>query len=1479
MRIQNSTTKLLILCGLVVTATLFLRVQSASAATYSAASCSQADVQTAINAVQNEGTVAVPSGTCNWSSAISLPANKDLTVQGATVVTCSGSPITCTSQNITNIGCAVCFLFNITASQRITGFTMTAANSGGVAMVNNSRQNLSKHFRLDHNRIVSTSGWAPMELSGGDDGVHPQGLVDNNSFVDISVQANGTTWQLDENDAQHKIWAQQTPLGDSKNIIYIEDNHWQNTSGNINSSDSNYGGRYVFRFNNITSGRHTSEVHSVQGDNRGSQRTEIYHNSASGLSGFSGITFWRGGSGVLFGNRLPSGTSSFEILMDNVRSEKSVPVSGWCNGSSAWDQNTFGQSGWHCRDQIGTAYDVTQWDSTPTPLAYNQAFQPLYMWNNRTNGTQLMAVDNSALNTWILVNRDYYTEVASFTGATGVGMGPLSSRPSTCTTGVSYWATDQGEWNSNQAGPDGQLYKCTATNTWSLYYTPYTYPHPLQGAASTKFVLGDRVQVSSGPLNVRATPTTAGTLLGTQATGALGTVIGGPTAADGFNWWNINYDTGADGWSVEDFLVKIIADTTPPTVSLTAPAGGATVSSTITVSASASDNTGVVGVQFLVNGANLGAEDTISPYTVSWNTASSTNASHTLTARARDAAGNQTTSASITVTTSNVTVILDTTPPSTPTNLTATAISSSQINLSWTASTDNVAVAGYRVFRNGSQIATVASGTSYQNTGLSVSTAYTYTVSAYDAAGNNSAQSSSASATTQAQATNTITAVSCSQSAVQTAVNQAQNGYTVKVPAGDCTWADQVSITKDISVLGAGIGQTILRRNGTFFALNASKARISGFTFIGNGTLISFWGQGVRIDHNRFESTTFSAAVSADGNKPGNLADKHPEGVIDSNEFVNGRVLVSGDANLLAHTIWSQPTNLGSGEAVYVEDNTIYWNVFGNAIDANYGGKYVFRNNSVTWTDVNATGADAHSLQGNHRATRKWEIYNNTFNRPGAGGFVAIWPRGGPGVIFNNSINGNYSNAILFDNVRSQETWLSNPPGTCNGASPWDGNTPGQNGWPCRDQIGRGQDAWLWTAANPYPPQASEPVYVWGNTKDGNPVNPGIHNCGSGVKPNGSCADIQVGRDYIVDTPKPGYIPYTYPHPLRSSDTPPPTDTQAPSAPTGLTATAISSSQINLSWSASTDNVGVTGYKIYRGGTQIATVTTTSYQNTGLSPSTAYTYTVAAYDAAGNVSTQSTSVSATTQATTSTKFVVGDRVQVSSGPLNVRATPTTAGTLLGTQATGALGTIIGGPISADGFNWWNVNYDNAPDGWSAEDFLVKSTASTSTLLSAERSIDWSTVGIPGGIPNRTSICATINPGMTTAAIQTAIDNCPANSVVFFSAGTHNLTSSLTINKGVVLRGAGLSTKLVLSGNIIFSPNPGIGGLGGYPAGFTSATNWTSGYNKGDTVITVASSANLQVGQEIVLDQLNDTSIVNVTGNGGTCGVTANSCGR
>src|SRR5439155_11297606 len=101
------------------------------------------------------------------------------------------------------------------------------------------------------------------------------------------------------------------------------------------------------------------------------------------------------------------------------------------------------------------------------------------------------------------------------------------------------------------------------------------------------------------------------------------------------------------------------------------------------------------------------------------------------------------------------------------------------------------------------------------------------------------------------------------------------------------------------------------------------------------------------------------------------------------------------------------------------------------------------------------------------------------------------------------------------------------------------------------------------------------------------------------------------------------------------------TDTTPPTAPGNLVATAVSSNQINLSWTASTDDVGVTGYRVDRcqgagctSFTQIATPTATTYSDTGLAPNTSDSYRVTAVDAAGNASTASASGTASTPAET-----------------------------------------------------------------------------------------------------------------------------------------------------------------------------------------------------------------------------------------------------
>jgi hypothetical protein len=176
-------------------------------------------------------------------------------------------------------------------------------------------------------------------------------------------------------------------------------------------------------------------------------------------------------------------------------------------------------------------------------------------------------------------------------------------------------------------------------------------------------------------------------------------------------------------------------DTTTPTVSLTAPTSGATVSGTINVTATASDNVGVVGLQFILDGNPLGPEITTSPYSISWNTSTTTNGAHLLTARARDAANNSATSAAV-----NVTVAApDTSAPSVaitaPTNNAQVA---DILNVTVEAF-DNVGVAGVQLLVDGvnsGQEATTAPYVMAWDSRAVSNGAHTLTARARDAAGN-----------------------------------------------------------------------------------------------------------------------------------------------------------------------------------------------------------------------------------------------------------------------------------------------------------------------------------------------------------------------------------------------------------------------------------------------------------------------------------------------------------------------------------------------------------------------------------------------------------------------------------------------------------------------------------------------------------------------------------------------------------------------
>jgi Bacterial Ig domain/GDSL-like Lipase/Acylhydrolase family len=180
-------------------------------------------------------------------------------------------------------------------------------------------------------------------------------------------------------------------------------------------------------------------------------------------------------------------------------------------------------------------------------------------------------------------------------------------------------------------------------------------------------------------------------------------------------------------------IVPVTPDTTPPTVAIQSPLSGAVVSGSVSITAAASDDQGVAGVQFQVNGVTLGSEDTSAPYATTWNTTGAAPGSHVLKAIARDAAGN------VAVAQITVTIVGDQTPPTvTWTAPTTGAQVAGSVTLRATAS-DNVGVVGVRFKVDGNNVGaedTTAPFTATWNTATTPNGPRTLTATARDAAGN-----------------------------------------------------------------------------------------------------------------------------------------------------------------------------------------------------------------------------------------------------------------------------------------------------------------------------------------------------------------------------------------------------------------------------------------------------------------------------------------------------------------------------------------------------------------------------------------------------------------------------------------------------------------------------------------------------------------------------------------------------------------------
>jgi PQQ-dependent dehydrogenase (s-GDH family) len=509
-----------------------------------------------------------------------------------------------------------------------------------------------------------------------------------------------------------------------------------------------------------------------------------------------------------------------------------------------------------------------------------------------------------------------------------------------------------------------------------------------------------------------------------------------------------------------------------------------------------------------------------------------------------------------------VLVVSDAVAPTVPTNLAASNITQSSLSLTWTASTDNIGVTGYDVYRNGVKINTsLVTSTSFNVTGLSAATPYQFYVQAKDAAGNSSANSNTVNVTipdTQAPTAPTNLAAN----------NLTQTSFTLSWTAS----------TDNVGATGYDIYQDGVKINSS--PVTSTSYAVSG---LNTNTAYAFYVQASDAAGNTANSgalnvTTLPPAETQAPTSPSNLA---------ASNVAQATVTLNWDAS---------SDNVG----------VTGYDVYQNGVKVN--------GSIVTGTTYTASGL---------AAVTTYEFY-----------------------VVAKDAAGNISPASNIVSVTTPDTQAPTAPT----------NLVASN-------ITATSLTLSWSAATDNVAVSGYDVYQNAVKINTDPLT-ATSFAVAGLSQATSYSFTVTALDASGNAASSNNLNVTT------------ADTQAPDAPTGLTSANLTATSLTLSWTAASDNLGVSGYDVYQNTVKVNTsvITGTSYNVTGLSGSTAYSFFVQARDAAGNISANSNTVNVTTLAAPScsnTGFInyqrwnniTGATVASLTSNVNYPNNPSTSGTL------------------------------------------------------------------------------------------------------------------------------------------------------------------------------------------------------------------------
>jgi hypothetical protein len=403
-----------------------------------AASCSYADVSTAAASASPGDDVMIPNCSAIWDNQLYL--TKGINLIGAGI----GKTNIVSAFNGAYLVSYAPVDYSANWPMRISGisFDLNYKSGGLILNYSDSDPTIQNKIRIDHNEFKnSTDSEIVLMINGY------RGVADNNIFT-------GTAYPIRFASGPSQMWWnkwQGIVYGGRDNNFYFEDNVFQIQEILV---DCQFGNRYAFRYNTITTmtpdGSYPlMDMHGNQGHLWACFGGEIYGNDIYVQGSGGQILDQRGGKAVVYYNKINGdniGIKMREEYCDNLnRTTNSQP------------------------QHVSDSYNWANWKTSSNELvtAYEN--------------------DNLCGSYKIKENVDWWSQKTNFDGSTGVGCGTLDGRPSTCTPGVGYWATNQscsdlsGMVGAKPATPiSGTLFKCIAPNKWADYYSPLQYPHPLR---------------------------------------------------------------------------------------------------------------------------------------------------------------------------------------------------------------------------------------------------------------------------------------------------------------------------------------------------------------------------------------------------------------------------------------------------------------------------------------------------------------------------------------------------------------------------------------------------------------------------------------------------------------------------------------------------------------------------------------------------------------------------------------------------------------------------------------------------------------------------------------------------------------------------------------------------------------------------------------------------------------------------------------